>query len=1126
VLVQGYFCQQSKNPNSTDQVREFSDLGPNHTHSDTCAQIKMATPAATHSIKAVFVGDSSVGKTSFLQALSTNRAILPGDRPSLFDNSRGTVVVDGKQYSIGLFDTAGEEEYDCMRVLSYSLADAFVIVFAHDLPSSFENVRHKWIPELRKNNEAVPIVLVGMKTDKLPKPQPSAAASLPAAPRSPKGSQSQSAGPPMATRSASGRFKAAPNHSTAAKPMQSPRVSASTKPAPSSARASSRHSSLSPSKPSSASSPTKNARANTIGSATSALTSDDEASESPPSVVISPEQALGLAKEFGLHVYVGCSAVTGDGFGKLCYAVVNAVNARLLASAANSSNSPSVGLLTRNASRYRKLFHMSSPRKDEGKPSMPTSKSLLSLISPTKGESSPSRTNIRGDIATAPVISGHVDSIQFLCFCHSEVTYSNLGAEKTVSRGFASQAAHTESLKSALHIALPVSEYAEVWQDYIHNEWKALLLPSPISEASSPHAQLESIVLALSTNVEILVHFLTKLNDTRLAEITSATQTLTIDPPVSQTPSALDIDPPLEKILGHLVDLVAFTAGVAKDRKLTRWKPTVVQDSGEVHEAGSADDDISEAVWLQRGMLFPPALVGARILLPVLSYRLKTLWTDSMKEFEKRVLRDGIPDSRFDAHQAGNGAHTNSTGRNSSMKLPQVAKHAAVTSAPKGVELPKQKVPKWHTGAKDDSAYRSWLDHAGSIAHPKLVSTMHEIIKALRCGSLLLPSPSKANKGEAHRRMLVLESKGGTPLKNPRESVLTDLVRAMIVLDTPNQLLSAFQCVREQMEVVFIRNDFAALESIGDGFRCVVLSVRVPVDMSGFSPTSAATTKSVSTPPPPVQTPRGIQTPRATSTTTHHVSRSPSKANSHVQETNEQNYLICEVRLYLRSLIELRQRIRNCKRILISNDEAQLTEILTSIDNDEPLATAASGSSEHEEEDYEEDELSTPLSMLKSLSPRHDDVVTNGEEQQFTNGRVSSAAQNDDNIEVDQYMEPIDEPININDHDEDDMQRISSEEIDDSHIVAPQAVEDDLGAPAMLLPKWKQKMLQAQQAAAIVLETPSTEEMERDRELQEQFEQCLETLAIPEATRPQLRALDDEKKRKMINQAKLINSSK
>ena len=52
-------------------------------------------------------------------------------------------MVDGKPISLGLWDTAGQEDYDRLRPLSYPDSHVILICFAVDSPDSLDNVQEK-----------------------------------------------------------------------------------------------------------------------------------------------------------------------------------------------------------------------------------------------------------------------------------------------------------------------------------------------------------------------------------------------------------------------------------------------------------------------------------------------------------------------------------------------------------------------------------------------------------------------------------------------------------------------------------------------------------------------------------------------------------------------------------------------------------------------------------------------------------------------------------------------------------------------------------------------------------------------------------------------------------------------
>jgi len=118
----------------------------------------------TRAIKCGIVGDGTVGKTTLLVSY-TARAFMDDYVPTLFDNFSAIEEVDGQCINMVLWDTAGQEDYAALRTTMYRNTDIFLLCFSTVHMDSFDNLKHKWIQELRANAPETPFILVGTKTD-------------------------------------------------------------------------------------------------------------------------------------------------------------------------------------------------------------------------------------------------------------------------------------------------------------------------------------------------------------------------------------------------------------------------------------------------------------------------------------------------------------------------------------------------------------------------------------------------------------------------------------------------------------------------------------------------------------------------------------------------------------------------------------------------------------------------------------------------------------------------------------------------------------------------------------------------------------------------------------------------
>lgn len=120
---------------------------------------------ANRPIKLVVVGDGTVGKTCLLIAFTTGAFPEREYVPTVFDNYAGNMEVDGVRVSMTLWDTAGQEDYERLRPLSYPGTDGFLLCFSVDSSKSYENIGIQWHPEVRHHCPRTPFILVGTKTD-------------------------------------------------------------------------------------------------------------------------------------------------------------------------------------------------------------------------------------------------------------------------------------------------------------------------------------------------------------------------------------------------------------------------------------------------------------------------------------------------------------------------------------------------------------------------------------------------------------------------------------------------------------------------------------------------------------------------------------------------------------------------------------------------------------------------------------------------------------------------------------------------------------------------------------------------------------------------------------------------
>ncbi|EPS43293.1 hypothetical protein H072_2716 [Dactylellina haptotyla CBS 200.50] len=138
---------------------------PSHVNQPSNQPIGPNVPTVL-SKKLVVVGDGGCGKTCLL--ISFSHGYFPEKYvPTVFENyiAHTAHKPTGRPIELALWDTAGQEDYDRLRPLSYPETDVLFVCFAVDCPTSFENVMEKWYPEVVHFCPTVPLILVGLKSD-------------------------------------------------------------------------------------------------------------------------------------------------------------------------------------------------------------------------------------------------------------------------------------------------------------------------------------------------------------------------------------------------------------------------------------------------------------------------------------------------------------------------------------------------------------------------------------------------------------------------------------------------------------------------------------------------------------------------------------------------------------------------------------------------------------------------------------------------------------------------------------------------------------------------------------------------------------------------------------------------
>merc|ERR1712241_356769 len=130
-------------------------------------QTIMADSTTPVNKKLCIIGDGATGKTAILFRFKNNDFDEKYE-PTIFETESMICEIGDKKVNLSLWDTAGQEDFDRIRVLAYDKTDILLITCSVVSRNSFRNVKDVWFKELEKNRAKftnATIVLVGTKCD-------------------------------------------------------------------------------------------------------------------------------------------------------------------------------------------------------------------------------------------------------------------------------------------------------------------------------------------------------------------------------------------------------------------------------------------------------------------------------------------------------------------------------------------------------------------------------------------------------------------------------------------------------------------------------------------------------------------------------------------------------------------------------------------------------------------------------------------------------------------------------------------------------------------------------------------------------------------------------------------------
>ncbi|KAG1338418.1 mitochondrial Rho GTPase 1 [Cocos nucifera] len=115
------------------------------------------------SVRVVVIGDPGTGKSSLIVSVATET--FPENVPDVMPPTRLPADYYPDRVPTTIIDTSSSPENKSKLISECQMADAIVLTYACDRPSTLDRLSTYWLPELRRLEVNVPVIVVGCKLD-------------------------------------------------------------------------------------------------------------------------------------------------------------------------------------------------------------------------------------------------------------------------------------------------------------------------------------------------------------------------------------------------------------------------------------------------------------------------------------------------------------------------------------------------------------------------------------------------------------------------------------------------------------------------------------------------------------------------------------------------------------------------------------------------------------------------------------------------------------------------------------------------------------------------------------------------------------------------------------------------